>query len=298
MGYSNDEPPEVVGPIRSTAGANDGGGEAIGAGLATAVEEFVTRTFTASLAVMSAVAAATVALTPARSGNDHLLGSLALGLLLLLIPLLALRWRRQVFLRLHSQPWLVMCVAIVSTIAVWVDGGADSTLHAATYTAVVIGAVIGRLWWALACALVLAAVPLIDYALSSGGTTEELETLVFRACTYVLLWALFAPPLASLAQIIRGTPVILEEVRQAGPAAKMLSTTTSANRVLPLERLTPAELRVLRMMCEGLPPKAVALDLDLSIHTVRTHLKRAKRKVEARTLSELVAAVAAARPES
>lgn len=55
--------------------------------------------------------------------------------------------------------------------------------------------------------------------------------------------------------------------------------------------LSPAERDVVLALAEGLSPKEVALDRGTSLSTVRTQIKRAKKKSTARTLSELVALV-------
>lgn len=77
--------------------------------------------------------------------------------------------------------------------------------------------------------------------------------------------------------------------------AKTLVDEVAELRSLPpkarIERLSPAELEVVRGMVEGLSPKEVSQERGTSIATVRTQLKRAKKKTAARTLNELVALV-------
>lgn len=70
--------------------------------------------------------------------------------------------------------------------------------------------------------------------------------------------------------------------------SKMLRTLSPAVRV---RSLSPAELEVVQEMVVGLSPKEVATKRGTSIATVRTQLKRAKKKTAARTLNELVALV-------
>lgn len=53
--------------------------------------------------------------------------------------------------------------------------------------------------------------------------------------------------------------------------------------------LTPKEREVLGLIAEGMSPEAVAGELVISVATVRTHLYRARTKLEARDRAQLVA---------
>lgn len=69
------------------------------------------------------------------------------------------------------------------------------------------------------------------------------------------------------------------------PAEKVL---TPRARV---RTLSPAEREVVEALARGLSPKEVATERGTSIATVRTQIKKAKKKSSARTLNELVALV-------
>lgn len=56
-------------------------------------------------------------------------------------------------------------------------------------------------------------------------------------------------------------------------------------------RLTPAEARSVSALAAGLSPHEIAAAHDISVHTVRTQLKRAMRKGGVHTQSALVASV-------
>lgn len=56
-------------------------------------------------------------------------------------------------------------------------------------------------------------------------------------------------------------------------------------------KLTHAERQVVEAMASGLSPKEVAVDRGTSLATVRTQIKRAKKKTGSRTLIELVGLV-------
>jgi DNA-binding CsgD family transcriptional regulator len=68
-------------------------------------------------------------------------------------------------------------------------------------------------------------------------------------------------------------------------------------------RLSPREEDVVRLLLEGLPTNAIAERLNISLHTVRDHLKRLYRKTSVRSRSELLSLMStagappAARPE-
>jgi DNA-binding NarL/FixJ family response regulator len=56
--------------------------------------------------------------------------------------------------------------------------------------------------------------------------------------------------------------------------------------------LTPRELDVLAALAEGMPNKAIARRLDISLHTVKFHVESLFRKLGARTRTEAVAKAA------
>lgn len=56
-----------------------------------------------------------------------------------------------------------------------------------------------------------------------------------------------------------------------------------------LNQLTPTQQRIVDLMADGHAPKQVARALGITLDTVRSHLKSAKRRTESRTLAELVA---------
>jgi DNA-binding NarL/FixJ family response regulator len=70
--------------------------------------------------------------------------------------------------------------------------------------------------------------------------------------------------------------VELRKTRQAAHRTRTtLPAVASARNVEQLERLTPREIEVLRLIAEGLSTKAIAGHLDISFKTVvshRTHL--------------------------
>ena len=78
---------------------------------------------------------------------------------------------------------------------------------------------------------------------------------------------------------------VVEGAFSAGGGVSHLSPATRTSG------LSPAEREVVRALARGLSPKEVASDRGTSIATVRTQIKRAKKKTAARTLNELVALI-------
>jgi two-component system, NarL family, nitrate/nitrite response regulator NarL len=68
---------------------------------------------------------------------------------------------------------------------------------------------------------------------------------------------------------------------------------TFAAREAPAVRLTPRELEVLALLCEGLPNKLISRRLDISSATVKCHISRILSELG--VSSRLQAVVAAAR---
>lgn len=63
-----------------------------------------------------------------------------------------------------------------------------------------------------------------------------------------------------------------------------------ANAIVPQpgETLTPREMDVLQLIAEGLPNKAIALELDISEHTVKFHVNAILGKLDAQSRTEAV----------
>lgn len=56
-------------------------------------------------------------------------------------------------------------------------------------------------------------------------------------------------------------------------------------------RLTPAELRILRLLVEGLTLKQIALEIGVSFETVKRHTRKVRHKTGAETLYQAIAVV-------
>ena len=63
----------------------------------------------------------------------------------------------------------------------------------------------------------------------------------------------------------------------------------AADEHAPASLLTPREVAILSAIAVGLSNKAIARDLDISLHTVKFHVESLLRKLNARTRAEAVA---------
>lgn len=77
-----------------------------------------------------------------------------------------------------------------------------------------------------------------------------------------------------------------ENYAALGVGARVMRTSTSANNV---EALTPRETEILGMLADGLANKEIAVRLNISSHTVKTHVQSLFTKLGADTRAEAVA---------
>jgi DNA-binding CsgD family transcriptional regulator len=61
-----------------------------------------------------------------------------------------------------------------------------------------------------------------------------------------------------------------------------------------LSRLTPAQRRVFELICEGLPDKQIAVELQISPETVKNHAARVRLAFGVHSRSALIAAMSKA----
>jgi DNA-binding NarL/FixJ family response regulator len=90
---------------------------------------------------------------------------------------------------------------------------------------------------------------------------------------------------AAVEAAVRGLAVI-----PRGDVQRLLPAEPDVEPVeVPVERLTPRELEVLRMMAAGLTNPRIAVRLGISEHTVKFHVTSVLGKLGARTRAEAVA---------
>jgi DNA-binding CsgD family transcriptional regulator len=247
----------------------------------------------AVIVAMLALAALTGALTAA---------SATVGASLLILTIAALRSRKGMLGLLAHHPRAALLFPVPVLLAIAVDGGIESRWTPLVAVSVVIPALLGHPRIALACAGVAASGQAIAVLISANDVAgaRVAELLLFNATGTIAAALGVALSMAVLARSLREAPAERLQADQAlpgpvaRPAALLDKTVGDGTEPAPSEPLSPSELRVVELLAAGDAPKEIAVDLGIAVATVRTHLKRAKRKTGARTLSELAGAYVAA----
>ncbi len=234
---------------------------------------------------------------------------LIVGAVLVLGTALALSWRRRMCVWLWLRPWLVLVGAVAQLAVVAVDGLVGGPYVAFTLTSIGIAVVVAptrMVWWCVAVLVVCyAGGVLIGHSPGRLVQEGELAGVLGQALAYPFA-ALGLLGLAALfKRFVSNAPVILEAIRTGAPALTpalgyAIANPGTARLSLPPGeaapvRLTPAEIRVVEGLAEGKTAKQLAYEWGVTLATVRTHIKHAKRKTQARTVRQLAGLVA--RPE-
>ena len=258
---------------------------------------------TAVLALSLWIACGSVVLAVADGLGAHPARRGVIGGALVLACVVALWRRKAVRAALWTRPWLVLPIAAVQLGLAAVDGLVGSPYVAFSVTSIGLAVIAARARIVWLCVALLAlgylALALIEYPPSELATGGRLGTGLGAVVGYVAA----AVPLMLLRQrftwLTGGVEPILDDIRHGAPAftPALGAAITPGRAVLPggRPRLTPAERRVVEALASGSVPKQMAREWGVSLATVRTHVKHAKRKTGARTLSELAAM--ASRPD-
>lgn len=254
------------------------------------------------------VALGSFALAVADGLGAHPARRLVIGLLLVVGCASALWQRELVCASLRVRPWLVMPLAAVLLGAAAIDELVGGPYVAFTMISIGLAVIVAR------SAIVWSCVAFLDvgYALAvlSGRSPEA---LVHSSALAGVLGQLLSYPFAALSllglaglfkRFTNNAESILEDLRQGMPALTPALTGAIERRgqvrlALPAgptstARLTAAEIRVVEGLAAGHAPKELAHRGGVSLATVRSHIKHAKRKTGARTLPELATLVARA----
>lgn len=242
----------------------------------------------------------------AADGGEHPARRLIIGALLVTMTALALWQRHTVWAWLRDRPWLVVPLAAVQLSAAILDGLLPSGPYAGfSMTSIALAVVVARprtVWLTVAlldlgyaAAIVLELPP--SAVVREGHLSGALGALLgypSAALVGLGLVRVFARYLADVDPILealrKGAPALTSALTQAierGPAPLALPPAPS-----PLTSLTPTERRVVQALAGGSTPKQLAHVWGVSLTTVRTHIRHAKRKTSARTLAELSAMAA------
>jgi DNA-binding CsgD family transcriptional regulator len=250
------------------------------------------------------VASGSLVLALAGDLGPHPTRRVAIGLALVLASALALWRRAEVSAALRRRPWLVVPLAAAQLGAAAFDGllaGGPYVAFSVTSIAVAVIVASPRTVWLCVALLDLGYAAVIFSGDSPGALSRDgrLDGVVggllgypFVALVLLGLAGLFLGFLANvepnLDALRRGapslTPALGRAVLGGAPVPPSLPRAPA--------HLTPAEQNVVAGLARGRAPKELAYSWGVSLATVRTHIKRAKRKTGARTLNELVAVAA------
>lgn len=257
------------------------------------------RVLTITLAVMLWLSLGSVALAVADGLGEHPARRLLIGCGLVVVALAAL-WQRQRFCAaLQLRPQLVLGVAALQLGAAGADGLLDGPYVAVSVTAIGLAAIASRARTVWLCVAVLIGGYVSLLALTQPPADIIRSGQLARVLGDVLAYPLFAVLCLALAGLfgryVSRVDGLLEEVRGGAPAlTPALTLAVRRGRPLPElpspppQPLTAGERRVVDALASGMAPKQIAHDFGVSIATVRSHIRNAKRKIGARTLSELV----------
>jgi DNA-binding CsgD family transcriptional regulator len=263
--------------------------------------------FTVALALALWVALGSLALGLA-DGGPHPTRRALVGAVLVGVSAVVLWYRRVVCTWLRKRPWLVVPVALAELAAAVVDGLPGPGPYAVfSTTSIALAVVVARpriVWLTVgvldcgyAVVVVLERSP--AQLAESGRLSSVIGALLgypFAALTGLGLVSLFR-------RFLSRVPEILDALRDGAPALTPALTRAVERGPRPRSQLpppspaaglTPTERRVVEGLAEGSAPKEIAYRWGVSIATIRTHIRHAKRKTHARTLSELAGMAARA----
>jgi DNA-binding CsgD family transcriptional regulator len=241
-------------------------------------------------------------------GGPHPTRRALVGVLLVVLSAAALWRRRTVWAWLRSRPWLVVPLAVAELAAAAIDalpGPGPYTAFSMTSIALAAAAARPRTVWltvgVLECSYTVAVLAdrspaRLAHEGRLGSVLGVLLGFPFAALVALGIVSLFARFLADVPRALDalrdGAPALTPALAQAierGPRPRPQLPSPS-----PATELTPTERRVVEGLADGSAPKEIAFRWGVSIATVRTHIRHAKRKTRARTLSELAGMTARA----
>lgn len=257
------------------------------------------------------LASGSLVLAVADGLGPHPARRLLIGLLLVCVSAAALWGRKTVGVWLRMRPWLVVPLGAAELTAAAIDGLLGGPYVAFSMTSVALAVVVARPRTVWLC------VALLDAGYALAITIDQTPAALARGGDLDgVLGALLGYPFAALIglgvvrlfiQFLASVEPTLYAMRHGAPAltAALASAIEGGRRVplrlppapvastsAPCAVLTAAERRVMEGLSCGSAPKELAHRWGVSLATVRTHIKHAKRKTGARTLSELAAMTA------
>ncbi len=252
------------------------------------------------------VAVGSFALAVAEGLGAHPARRLMVGLFLMFGTITALWQRARICASLFTRPSLVLVVGAVQLSVVAVDRLVGGPYVAFTLTSIGLAVIVApaATVWRLVALLEAGYVTGVLVTQSpqrlvrTGDLTGVLGLMLgysFAALSLLALAGLFNRFLRNAGPFIDGlrdgapflTPALTRAIARPGQPVLALPVGSPA----PV-RLTAAEIRTVEGIARGDAPKQLAHQWGVSIATVRSHIKHAKRKTGSRTLRELAALVA------
>lgn len=225
---------------------------------------------------------------------------LIIGLVIVGASGLAVLLYRQLTDHLRVRPWLVVPLGAVQVGLAAADGLIGSPYVAWSLTSIGLAVVAARartVWLCVAVSATAYATGVLAQeepaALAADGALAgSIGALVSYPVTALVLMSLRA----LFVRFVTDAEPMVVAIRQ-GCSAVTPALEGELRRQLhhlppPAVELTAAEQRVVEGLAEGLAPKQLAHQWEISIATVRTHIRHAKKKTGARTLRALAALAA------
>ncbi len=242
------------------------------------------------------VACGSLALAIADGLGEHPARRLLVGIGLVAMSA-ALLWQRDRAARvLQVRPWLVIPLAIVQLSGAAVDGVIGGAYVAVSLTTIGVAVVVARTRTVWLCVLICDLEYLL--AISAAWTltelreADELPGVVGALIGYPVAATIFLALRRRFLRFEQGIADTLLDLRTGGRAFTPALERTLAGEPLMLPApharpLTDTERRVIEGLASGRAPKQLAHEWGVSVATIRTHIRNAKRKTGARTLREL-----------
>lgn len=206
--------------------------------------------------------------------------------------------RRALASLLARRPWVVVPVGLGQLLVISADGLIGGPFVAWSLTSLGVAVVVARPRTVWLCVLLL----VVTYAggvllsrspgeLADGG---DLAAVVGALVSYPVTALLLMSLRGRYLRFVADSGPMIEEIRRGTrgltPALEAAVQRQAKGLAAPPPvRLTPTEQRVVEGLAAGHAAKQLAHRHSVSITTIRTHIRHAKRKTDARTLRELAA---------
>lgn len=255
------------------------------------------------------VACGSFVLAVADGLGAHPARRLLVGALFVVASAIAVWQREKVCTALRLNPVLVVPLAALQLGVCLIDGLIGGPYVAFTMTSIGLAVVVARSRTVWACVALLdvsyAVIVLIDRSPSRMVHSGDFAGVLGQLLAYPFAGLALLGLACVFKRFVGNAEPIVDAIRGGQPALTPALTHAIARPGRPVPQLPPgsvprpaltrAEVRVVEGLASGRAPKQLAHEWQLSLTTVRSHIKHAKRKTGAKTVPELAAL--AARPD-